>query len=157
MFFSKWVLQPSLLSAEKGESWAPSSCSSTRLWPFHVDDGFRCGVEGEEGSGFGLRPLITLYYHTGGIYHQTPKASVHGGTLKPISSLTCNPSSSTKSSIVERHHIHFLCKRGMFQRKSKRQRTEREGGGLERLWDKSFQSPWDIFSYLIRCHSPVCA
>lgn len=30
------------------------------------------------GRGFGLCPLITLYYHTGGIYHQTPKASVHG-------------------------------------------------------------------------------
>lgn len=62
----------------KGRSWALSSCSSTRLWPFHVDDWFRCSEEGEEGSGFGLCPLITLYYHTGGIYHQTPKASVHG-------------------------------------------------------------------------------
>lgn len=43
-----------------------------------------------------------------------------GGTLKPISALTRNPSRPTKSSIVERHHIHFLCKR------------EREGGARER-------------------------
>lgn len=33
------------------------------------------------------------------------------GTLKPISSLTCNPSRSTKNSNVERYHIYFLCKR----------------------------------------------
>lgn len=76
---SKGVPRPSLLSrSEEGASRAPSSCSGTRLWPFHVDDWFGCSEEGEEGSGFGLCPLITLYYHTGGIYHQTPKASVQG-------------------------------------------------------------------------------
>lgn len=52
--------------------------SYSKTWPFHVDDWFRYSEEGEEGSGFGLCPLIILYYHTGGIYHQTPKASVHG-------------------------------------------------------------------------------
>ena len=50
------------------------------------------------------------------------------GTLKPISSLTCNPSRSTKSSLVERYHIHFLYQRGMLHRKSKRQRTARKVG-----------------------------
>lgn len=69
----KWVLQHN----EERESWALSSCSSTTLRPFHADDWFRCGEEGEERSGSGLCPLITLHYHTGGIYHQTPKASVH--------------------------------------------------------------------------------
>lgn len=116
-----------------GESRALSSCSGTRLWPFHVDDWFRCGEEGEEGSGLGLCPLITLYYHTGGIYHQTPKASVHGGTVKPISSLTCNPSRSTKSSIVECYHIHFL---------------QREGGCSREkvaVWGDCRMSPWKAF------------
>lgn len=63
--------------SQKGDTEALSSCSG-RLWSFHVDDWFRCAEEGKEGSGCGLCPLITLYYHTGGIYHQTPKASVHG-------------------------------------------------------------------------------
>lgn len=60
------------------EARALSSCSSTTLWPFHADDWFRCGERGEERSGSGLCPLITLHYRTGGIYHQTPKASVQG-------------------------------------------------------------------------------
>lgn len=148
---SKWILQPSLLSTgQERKSWAPSSCSGTRLWHFHADDWFRCGEKREEVSGFGLCPLITLYYHTGGIYHQTPKASVHGGTLKPISSLTCNPSRSTKSSTAECYHIHFLCKSGMFPWKTKKQRTERKRG----VWN-----PWKplscIFFYPIQCHSLV--
>lgn len=135
---SKWILQPSLLSTgQERKSWAPSSCSGTRLWHFHADDWFRCGEKREEVSGFGLCPLITLYYHTGGIYHQTPKASVHGGTLKPISSLTCNPSRSTKSSTAECYHIHFLCKSGMFPWKTKKQRTERKRG----VWN-----PWKPLS-----------
>ena len=56
--------------------------------------------------------------------HLSPntKGSSPWGTLKPISSLTCNPSSSIKSSIVERYHIHFLCTERIFRRKSKRQR-----------------------------------
>lgn len=62
----------------KEKAWALSSCSSTTLWPFHADDWFRCGEQGEERSGSGLCPLITLHYRTGGIYHQTPKASVRG-------------------------------------------------------------------------------
>lgn len=49
------------------------------------------------------------------------------GTLKPISSLTCNPSRSTESSAVECYHIHLFCERGMFGRKVKRQRTEKKG------------------------------
>lgn len=67
---------PSRAGNEK--AWALSSCSSTTLWPFHADDWFRCGEQGEERSGSRLCPLITLHYRTGGIYHQTPKASVRG-------------------------------------------------------------------------------
>lgn len=43
-----------------------------------VDDWFGYNEKAEEGSGFGLNPLITLHYHTVSIYHQTPKASVQG-------------------------------------------------------------------------------
>lgn len=74
---SKWVLRTKQGGGR--ESWSPlSSCSTTTLWPFHADDWFRCGEQGEERSGSGLCPLITLHYRTGGIYHQTPKASVRG-------------------------------------------------------------------------------
>lgn len=74
---SKWVLRTKQGGGR--ESWSSlSSCSTTTLWPFHADDWFRCGEQGEERSGSGLCPLITLHYHTGGIYHQTPKASVRG-------------------------------------------------------------------------------
>lgn len=73
------------------------------------------------------------------------------GTLKPISSLTCNPSRSTKSSIVECYHIHFLCKRGMFRRKSKRPRTERKGG----VWRDFGISPWKALCGIVFLPHPM--
>lgn len=46
--------------------------------------------------------------------HLSPntKGSAPQGTLKPISSLTYNPSRPRKNRIVESYHIHFLCERG---------------------------------------------
>lgn len=97
----------------------------------------RCGGRG------GIRLWAVSVNHTVLPHrrHLSPntKGFSPGGTLKPISSLTCNPSRSTKSSLVERYHIHFLCKRGMFQRKSRRQRTERKGG----FWRDFGISPWE--------------
>lgn len=64
-----------LLNGKKEKGSVLSSCSGSGLQLFHADDWFRCSEEGEEGSDFGLCPLITLHYRTGGIYHQTPKAA----------------------------------------------------------------------------------
>lgn len=83
-----------------------------------------------------------------------------GGTLKPISALTRNPSRSTKSSIVERHHIHFLCKRGDVGERgtggwvgvggggrggSKKAENSEEKRDLKGLWDVSLGTAGGCF------------
>lgn len=54
--------------------------------------------------------------------HLSPntKGSAPRGTLKPISSLTCNPSRSRKNRIVESYHIHFHYARGCSEEREQR-------------------------------------
>lgn len=54
--------------------------------------------------------------------HLSPntKGSAPQGTLKPISSLTCNPSRSRKNRIVESYHIHFHYARGCSEEREQR-------------------------------------
>lgn len=106
--------------SEIGVSVALSNWFSSRLWPFHVDDWFRYSEEAEEGRGFGLCLLITLRYHTGSIYHQTPKASVWEENCNQSNRLYAIHPAPPKSDSVGSHHIHFVWKRRMFQRKSKK-------------------------------------
>lgn len=68
--------------------------------------------------------------------HLSPntKGSAPQGTLKPISSLTCNPSRSRKNRIVESYHIHFFLREGMF-------RGERTAG-TKVVWRDFGICPW---------------
>lgn len=68
--------------------------------------------------------------------HLSPntKGSAPQGTLKPISSLTCNPSRSRKNRIVESYHIHFLCERGCSE--------EHRTAGTKVVWRDFGICPW---------------
>lgn len=105
--------------SEIGVRVALSNWCGSRLWPFHGDDWFRYSEEAEEGWGFGLCLLITLRYHTGSIYHQTPKASVWEENCNQSNRLHAIHPAPPKSSSVGSHHVHFVWKRRMFQKKIK--------------------------------------
>lgn len=110
--------------------WEKRELSSKQLFQ-HKTVAFPCRwlIQVRWGRRGGIRLWALSVNHTALPHrrHLSPNTKGFGpwGTLKPISSLTCNPSRSTKSSIVECYHIHFLCKRGC----SKEKVRGREQGG----------------------------
>lgn len=104
----KWVLQ---------HQWGKRKLSSKQLFQHHAV-AFPCRwlIQVRRGGRGEIRLWALSVNHTALPHrrHLSPNTKGFGpqGTLKPISALTCNPSRSTKSSIVECNHIHFLCKRG---------------------------------------------
>lgn len=116
--------------------------SYSKTWPFHVDDWFRYSEEGEEGSGFGLCPLIILYYHTGGIYHQTPKASVHGEHWNQSHRLHAIHLGPQKTAMLSATTFIFSVRgEGYSKEKArnlKKKKTLKKSRASERLWNTLF-------------------
>lgn len=142
----------------KEKAWALSSCSSTTLWPFHADDWFRCGEQGEERSGSGLCPLITLHYRTGGIYHQTPKASVRGEHWNQSLRLHAIHPGPRKAALWSATTSIFSVRegggaegaRGWGRRGSKKAENDEEKRDLKGLWDASLGTAGGCFClYLV--------
>lgn len=96
-------------------------------------------IQVQRGGRGGLRLWALSVNHTALPHrrHLSPntKGCAPQGTLKPISSLTCNPSGSSKNRIVESYHIHFLCE-GTF-------RGER-AAGTEVEWRDFRICPWKV-------------
>lgn len=115
--------------------------SYSKTWPFHVDDWFRYSEEGEEGSGFGLCPLIILYYHTGGIYHQTPKASVHGEHWNQSHRLHAIHLGPQKTAMLSATTFTFSVRGERYSKekarnlKKKLKKTLKKSRAFERLWN----------------------
>lgn len=96
-------------------------------------------IQVQRGGRGGIRLWALSVNHTALPHrrHLSPntKGCAPQGTLKPISSLTCNPSRSRKNRIVESYHIHFLCE-GMF-------RGERTAG-TDVVWRDFRICPWKV-------------